>query len=83
MSTGTTKAPNLLNPPGEYDPRYQSLLNNALRLYFAQLDAPGVSAAAGLLLSLDTLPTDADVATLRPGTVYRDTSAGNALKIKL
>ena len=83
MSTGTTKAPNLLIAPGEYDSKYQNLLNNALRLYFAQLDAPGVSAAAGLLLSLDTLPTQADVATLRPGTVYRDTAAGNALKIKV
>lgn len=83
MSTGTTKSPNLLNPPGEYDPKYQALFNNALRLYFAQLDAAGVSAAAGLILSLDTLPTDADVATLRPGTVYRDTAAANALKIKV
>jgi hypothetical protein len=83
MSTGTTKSPNLFNAPPEYDPKYQNLLNNALRLYFAQLDNPGFSAASGLLLSLDTLPTDADVATLRPGTVYRDSAAGNALKIKV
>jgi hypothetical protein len=83
MATGTTKAPSLPNPPIEYDHKYQNLLNNALRLYFSQLDSPSLSAAAGLLLSLDTLPTDADVATLRPGTVYRDSAAGNALKIKV
>jgi hypothetical protein len=33
------KAPNLLlAPPSEYEARYQEQLNNALRLYFAQVD---------------------------------------------
>jgi hypothetical protein len=43
MSTGTTKSPNLPIAPLEYDPLYQQQLNNALRLYFAQLDNPGPS----------------------------------------
>ena len=43
MSTGTTKSPNLLVAPVEYDQEYQQQLNNALRLYFAQLDNPGPS----------------------------------------
>ena len=43
MSTGTTKSPNLLVAPLEYDQEYQQQLNNALRLYFAQLDNPGPS----------------------------------------
>ena len=46
MSTGTTKAPNLLAAPAQYDPLYQQQLNNAFRLYFAQLDNPGVSAGS-------------------------------------
>lgn len=44
MSTGTTKSPNLLIAPVEYSQQYQDQLNNALRLYFAQLDNPGPSA---------------------------------------
>lgn len=82
MATGTTKAPNLPIAPTEYSQQYQDQVNNVLRLYFAQLDSPTVSAAAGLILDIDRLPTDADVATLRAGTVYRDTTAGNVLKVK-
>jgi hypothetical protein len=51
-------------------------LLNALRLYFNQLDNPGDIAGAALNLNLDTLPTDADLATLRLGDVYRDTQDG-------
>jgi hypothetical protein len=32
--------------------------------------------AATLNLNLDTLPTDADIATLRLGDVFRDTTTG-------
>ena len=48
MSTGTTKAPNLPIAPVEYSQQYQDQLNNVLRLYFSQLDNPGVSAASTL-----------------------------------
>ena len=46
MSTGTTKAPNLPIAPVEYSQQYQDQLNNVLRLYFSQLDNPGISAAS-------------------------------------
>jgi hypothetical protein len=46
MSTGTTKSPNLPIAPVEYDQQYQDQLNNVLRLYFAQLDNAGPSAAS-------------------------------------
>jgi hypothetical protein len=48
MSTGTTKAPNLPIAPVEYSQQYQDQLNNVLRLYFSQLDNPGVSAMSTL-----------------------------------
>ena len=52
------------------------VLLNAIRLYFNQLDNPGDIAGAALNLNLDTLPTEADLATLRLGDVYRDTQDG-------
>ena len=82
MSTGTTSAPSLPIAPSEYDPRYQDQLNNVLRLYFSQLDNPGLSRASGLNLNLNTLPTQTSLASLRSGDVYRDTTAGNVLKVK-
>jgi hypothetical protein len=42
MSTGTTQAPNLPIAPVDYSQQYQDQLNNVLRLYFSQLDNPGV-----------------------------------------
>jgi hypothetical protein len=51
-------------------------LLNILRLYFNQLDNPGFMESSGLNFNLDTLPTQADLATLRLGDVYRDTADG-------
>jgi hypothetical protein len=82
MSTGTTTAPDLPIAPVDYSQRYQDALNNVLRLYFAQLDNPGLSKASGLNLNLKTLPTQALLTTLRSGDVYVDTSAGYVLKVK-
>jgi len=48
MSTGTTKSPALPVAPIEYSHTYQDQLNNILRLYFSQLDNPGVSAGSAL-----------------------------------
>lgn len=48
MSTGTTKAPNLPIAPVDYNQTYQDQLNNVLRLYFAQLDNPGVCVMSSL-----------------------------------
>lgn len=82
MSTGTTSSPRLPNAPETYSRSYHDNLNNILRLYFSQLDNPGNSAASGLNLNIDNLPTEAALASLRPGDVYRDT-ATNVLKIKV
>ena len=78
--------PNLPLAPTEYDRRYQDQLNNVLRLFFNQLSNPGDVGAARLNLNLNTLPTDADLAQLRPGDVFRDTTTGSTsqvLRIKL
>jgi hypothetical protein len=68
--------PSLPLAPAEYDSRYQSQLNNVLRLYFNQLNNPGDMGGATLNLNLATLPTEADFANLRLGDVYRDTQDG-------
>ena len=83
MSTGTTKSPNLPIAPIEYNKIYFEQLTNMLRLYFAQLENPGFSAASGLNLNIDTLPTQTSLADLRVGDVYRDTTASNVLKVKV
>jgi hypothetical protein len=83
MSTGTTKSPNLPIAPQEYDRIYIEQLTNVLRLYFAELDNAGFSAASGLNLNINTLPTQTSLAELRVGDVYRDTAAGNVLKVKV
>jgi hypothetical protein len=68
--------PSLPLAPAEYESRYFSQLNNVLRLYFNQLNNPGDMGGATLNLNIETLPTDADFASLRLGDVYRDTQDG-------
>lgn len=75
--------PNPPLPPVEYDKVYFDRLVNILNLYFQQINAVQAISIAQLNINLNTLPTDADVANLRSGDVYRDTTAGNALKIKV
>jgi hypothetical protein len=70
------RPPNLPLAPDEYDRRYQDQLNNTLRLFFTLLNNPGDMGGATLNLNLNTLPTDADLPTLRLGDVYRDTQDG-------
>ena len=76
MSGPLFVAPSLPVPPVEYDSQYMTQLLNILRLYFNQLDNPGFLASSGMNFNLDTLPTQADLATLRLGDVYRDTEDG-------
>ena len=83
MSQTNVVAPSLPLAPLEYERQYMDKLTNVLRLYFNQLDTPGPLAGASINLNIDTLPTQANLATLRVGDVYRDTTAGNALKIKV
>ena len=68
--------PNLPLGTQEYERRYQDQFTNVLRLYFNQLDNPGPIGATGLNFNLNNLPTEADLATLRLGDVYRDTQDG-------
>lgn len=74
--------PNLPQAGKDYDAGYFNQLINKLRLYFVQLDATQPINIANLNVDTGTLPTDADVATLRDGDVYRDTAHGNALVAK-
>jgi hypothetical protein len=76
MSNPLVRAPNLPNASTEYDQRLMEQILNALRLYFNQLDTPGGMNGSTMNLNLDTLPTQADLATLRLGDVYRDTEDG-------
>jgi hypothetical protein len=73
--------PNLPLAPENYDRRYQDQLNNVLRLYFNQISNPSAMGGSTLNLGINTLPTQANLANLRSGDVYRDTTT-NTLKIK-
>lgn len=75
--------PNLPAPTTQYDVGYMNGLLNVLRLFFNNLNAVQRLNIAALNINLDTLPTQADIATLRSGDVYRDSTAGNVLKIKV
>jgi hypothetical protein len=83
MSQTNVSPPNLPLAPVQYDQRYMDKLTNTLRLFFNQISTPGPLAGASINLDIKTLPTQADLATLRTGDVYRDTSASNVLKIKV
>ena len=79
----TVTAPRLPAAPSTYSEPYMSGVLNVLVLYFQQLNAVQPLNAAQLNFDLNTLPTQVDLATLREGDVYRDTSAGNVLKVKV
>ena len=81
MSQTNVTPPSLPLAPEQYDRQYMDKLNNVLRLFFNQISSPGPLAGSSINLNVNTLPTNADLATLRSGDVYRDT-ATNTLKIK-
>jgi len=73
MSLIPPKAPNLLiAPPAEYEPRYQEQLNNALRLYFAQVD----NFAQGINVPSSGTTADRPTTFLVVGQTYYDTTLG-------
>lgn len=74
--------PNLGVPPRTYEQSYFSLLRRTLDLFFASLVAVRPWTVSKLSISIDTLPTEADLASLRSGDVYRDSTADNVLKVK-
>ena len=99
MAQKNVTAPRLPVATQEYDPAYINQLTNVLRLYFHQLDNAGPMVAstqvngtaivAGLSFfptgtsTTPSLPTQADLANLRVGDIYYDTSASNVLKVKI
>lgn len=97
MAQKNVTAPRLPAATQEYDPVFINQLTNVLRLYFNQLDNAGPMTAstqfngtdivAGLSFfptagATPSLPTQADLASLRVGDIYYDTSASNVLKVK-
>lgn len=53
-----------------------------IRAFADRINQPYPHNASTLNIDIGTLPTEADIATLRSGDVYRDTTASNVLKIK-
>ena len=74
--------PNLPLAPKDYSQQYQDQLNNIMRLFFNSINSVQQLSIANLNINVNTLPTQADLANLRVGDVYRD-SATNTLKIKV
>jgi hypothetical protein len=81
MFSGVTP-PSLPLPPVAYDASYINRLLQVLRIYFNGINAVQNISVGRLNLDLNTLPTEADIATLRAGDVYRDSTAANVLKVK-
>lgn len=75
-------APLLPLPPHEYDAQYMMQFVRTLDTYFRQLEAVRQLNIAAVNINIDSLPTQASLANLRSGDVYRDTGDGNALKVK-
>ena len=75
--------PRPTSAPVEYDQGFMAQMQNILNLFFQQVNAVQPINIAKLNIDLNTLPTQANLATLRSGDVYRDTSAGNVLKVKV
>jgi hypothetical protein len=74
--------PVLTAAPKEYDAQFMNQMTLTLRLFFNDLNAVQALSLAGINLDIGTLPTEAALATLRSGDVYRDTTASHVLKVK-
>ena len=99
MAQKNVVAPRLPNASEQYDQAVMNQFINVLRLYFNQLDNAvpiaaasqfnGSSVVAGLSFppnsgsTTPSLPTQANLAVLRVGDIYYDTSANNVLKVKV
>lgn len=98
MANKNLTAPRIPEAPEQVDAAYISNLLRVLNVFFRQLTTPGPinvasqnvgssSIIAGLSFSSPTqtgasIPTQADLANLRSGDVYCDTSASYVLKVK-
>jgi len=98
MASKNVAPPVLPPPTAQIDPRYMAEFIRILNLFFRQITTAGpvnvasqnvgaTSIIAGLSFSSPTqtgasIPTQADLANLRSGDVYCDTSASYVLKVK-
>ena len=98
MSQKNVVAPRLPAAPIEYNHLAMNEIFRVISLYFNQLDNKGpiaistqrngtdvvaaLSAPPTGGTSVPSLPTQADLANLRVGDIYYDTSASNVLKVK-
>lgn len=78
----TTRAPRLGQAPVQYEQRFFDTIIAELIAWATRLNNPYPHNASTLNININTLPTEASLATLRSGDVYRDTTASNVLKIK-
>jgi hypothetical protein len=99
MAQKNVVAPRLPNATPDYDPAMMNQFISILRLYFNQLDNAGPIAAASQFNGTDvvaglsfapnsgastpSLPTQTNLANLRVGDIYYDTTASNVLKVKV
>lgn len=83
MSMFQTSPPRLPVAPDGYSAVYMSQMMNVFNLFFTQLTAVQPINISQLNIDVERLPTQANLADLRVGDVYRDSSAGNVLKIKV
>jgi len=74
------RAPRLGNAPEQYERRFFDTIIAELTAYFTRANAPYPHNASTLNINRDTLLTDADMATMRDGDVFRDSTALNVLK---
>jgi len=77
-----TPPPRLPNPPADYSLLYFNDMLRTLRLFFVSSAAVQPIRVSTLNIDVGTLPTEASLVDLRVGDVYRDTTAGDVLKIK-
>ena len=77
-----TTPPRLPSAPEAYSRLYLDDLLRTLSIFFNRLTAVQQINVTTLNIDVDRLPTQADLASLRRGDVYRDTTAGDVLKIK-
>jgi hypothetical protein len=75
--------PSLPIAPDEYDRGWQESLLKILRIYFVRNSVQQDFAVRTLNFDVNSLPTQTSLTTLRVGDVYRDSSAGDVLKIKV
>ena len=71
MSSGTTKAPAIPFAPLEYDHKYIDAVHNILRLYFGQLDNPGLIAGSTLRPNPTIVNAALNFSQVDPGTGQR------------